>query len=222
VIDTIELNDIVKLFNKKKVLDIPNKTFIRGSIISCTGLNGSGKTTFIKIIAGLLTPDSGTISIFNTSVSSKKYRDSRAFVLESGKGYYEYLTARENIQYFLGINKISYKNKKDKIEELSTRFNFNEHMDKKVSELSQGNRQVMSIIINLIKEPEVLLLDEPTNGLDEIRIKTLEDLLLKANKNMKTTIFITSHDKLFVQNISSQILIFDTGKIIKDEVVGIV
>ncbi|MCL2113680.1 MAG: ABC transporter ATP-binding protein [Streptococcaceae bacterium] len=222
MIDTIELNDIVKLFNKKKVLDIPNKTFIRGSIISCTGLNGSGKTTFIKIIAGLLTPDSGTISIFNTSVSSKKYRDSRAFVLESGKGYYEYLTARENIQYFLGINKISYKNKKDKIEELSTRFNFNEHMDKKVSELSQGNRQVMSIIINLIKEPEVLLLDEPTNGLDEIRIKTLEDLLLKANKNMKTTIFITSHDKLFVQNISSQILIFDTGKIIKDEVVGIV
>lgn len=213
----IILKDIKKSYKGETVLSIENLEIEQGEILAILGRNGSGKSTLIKIISGLLYQDEGTASIFSLSNRNKAVRNITKFVQESGKGYYDYLTARENIDYFLGLNKIKLKNVEDDLNDLIKKFEFEEHLDKKISELSQGNRQKLSIIVSLMTYPEILLLDEPTNGLDLVSsnflIKNLKDIADEKG----TTIILTTHDLNFVKNLNVRCLILKDGLVVADD-----
>jgi len=213
---TIDIQSIKKIYHGVTVLDVPALTINQGSITAIIGKNGSGKTTLLKLIAGLLYPTEGTVSIFNIASTAKQMQEYCKLVLESGSGYYDYLTAWENITYFLGLNKLWIKNIQEKLTSLLKQFNFMQHIHKKVSELSQGNRQKLAIIIALLTEPRILCLDEPTNGLDVNAANLLLNNLKQIALNCGTTIVFTTHDLLFMKSIDARIIVLKNGFITYD------
>ena len=136
-------------------------------------------------------------------------------VLESGGGYYDYLTAMENIKYFLSLNRVTYN--ETKVNKLIEVLDLVEHKDKKVSVLSQGSRQKLSLIITLLTNPDIICLDEPTNGLDISSMNVLLNFLHKLAKEYNKTIIFTSHDLAFMKNINSRLILMDKGKIVLDK-----
>lgn len=212
----IEVNSLKKYFRDNLVLDIEKFEANKGELIAIIGKNGSGKSTFIKLLSGILVPSEGEIKISNKVNDDRFFRENSKFVLESGKGYYDYLTARENIRYFLSLNKINYKSKIKELELYSKQLEFYKHLDKKVSELSQGNRQKLSIIVALLTDTNIIYLDEPTNGLDIVSNNLLIKFIYNLHIQKGKTIFITSHDVSFLKNIDMRIILIKDGKIIKD------
>lgn len=156
----IEINGVDKFYDQKKVLDIPHLEIQRGEIVALLGKNGSGKSTLLKIISVLLYPTHGHCTIEGISSSDPRMKHTSKFVLESGKGYYDYLTAQENIDYFLSLNKVNMK-KEENIQKLNSyvkNLYFEEHLDKKCQELSQGNRQKLPLIVLLMTNPDIICL----------------------------------------------------------------
>jgi len=142
----IIVSNLKKNFRGKVVLDIPSFGSHSGEIVSIVGTNGAGKSTFIKIISGLMLQDAGDVFVFGSKNTSKDIHNNVKLVLESGRGYYEYLTANQNIDYFLHLNKISRGQVKDELEDLFNKLAFHPYVDVLVSELSQGTRQKLSLI----------------------------------------------------------------------------
>lgn len=213
--EMIELKEVSKSFKGNLVLDNINLEISKGEIISFIGENGSGKSTLIKMIAGLIYQDEGLITIFGIDNHKKKALKKCEFVFESGQGFYGYLTAFENIRYFLGLNKINFKSVLDEYNFLCEQFNFNQYINKKVDELSQGNRQKMALITSLLSQPKVLILDEPTNGLDDKSINILSEILISKNRDENMTILITSHEMNFMKKINSKIILVENKKILE-------
>lgn len=213
--EIIELQGISKSFKGNLVLNNIDLKINRGEIISFIGENGSGKSTLIKMIAGLIYQDKGIIKINGIDNHNKKAVKRCEYVFESGQGFYGYLTAHENIRYFLGLNKVKFKSVINEYETLCNQFNFHQYLNKKVDELSQGNRQKMALITSLLSHPEILILDEPTNGLDEKSIDELSNILISKNKEEKLTVLATSHDTEFINKINSKIVLVE-NKIIKE------
>lgn len=212
----IEVDNLKKYFKDNLVLDIEKFEANKGELVAIIGKNGSGKSTFIKLLSGILVPSEGEIKISDKINDDKFFRENSKFVLESGKGYYDYLTARENIRYFLSLNKIDYKSKIKELELYSRQLEFDKHLYKKVSELSQGNRQKLSIIVALLTDTNIIYLDEPTNGLDIVSNNLLLKFIYNLHNQKEKTIFITSHDVSFLKNIDMRIILIKDGKIIKD------
>lgn len=211
--DMIKIKNIVKSFDGKKVLEIQNLTIKKGSIVTVLGHNGSGKSTLLKIISGLIYQDEGEIDVLGFSNKNKRIHDIVKFVLESGRGYYDYLSSIQNIKYFLKLNHIDYDKIREELEILFDELDFTQYLNTMVSELSQGNRQKLSLIIAIICKPKVLCMDEPTNGLDIMSKALLEKKLLKLAKE-NVTILITTHDIDFINNISTSSLILNKGKLL--------
>ena len=211
----IQFNNIKKSFDGNTVLDVENLQIEKGEIVSIIGKNGSGKSTLIKILCGLLYQDQGECSVDNISNKNSKIREHTKLVLESGGGYYDYLTVTENIMYFLGLNKVNYV--EDEVRNLMSKLDFTEFKDKKVSELSQGNRQKLSLIVTLLTNPDIICLDEPTNGLDINSMNILLNFLHKIAVEDQKTVIFTSHDLSFMKNINSRLILINEGKIVLDK-----
>ena len=120
----ITFSQVQKSFHKKVVLDIPDFQAKSGGIFSIVGGNGAGKSTFIKLLAGIFLQDKGEVRVHGVSNHSKKIHSLVKFVLESGQGLYSYLTAMENLQYFLGLNGIAFSHIKAEVDILCDQLAF--------------------------------------------------------------------------------------------------
>ncbi len=211
----MEVYGVKKYFRNQLILEIPSFEAKKGEIVSIIGTNGAGKSTLIKIISGLMIQDKGNVLIYGHKNTSSIVHNAVKLVLESGRGYYEYLTANQNIDYFLHLNKISRSDVKHELEDLFHKLDFGSYADKLVSELSQGTRQKLSLIIALVCQPKVLCLDEPTNGLDVVAKKQFAKLLIELSQKKGTIILLTTHDIFFVKEVSTRICVMSKGKIKK-------
>lgn len=209
----IELNGVSKSFDKNLIIDNVDLIINKGEIVAFIGNNGTGKSTIIKMLAGLIYQDKGIIKLFGYDNHHQKIKEFCEFVFESGQGFYSYLTAYENIRYFLGLNKIKFKTVINEYKNLCNLFDFSQHLNKKVDQLSQGNRQKMALILALLNKPQVLFLDEPTNGLDRRTIDLFSDLLINQNKENNLTILLTSHDMYFLNRINARKLVVSNQRI---------
>lgn len=218
----IEIQNVQKYYKKNKVLDVESLKINKNEIVAFLGKNGSGKSTLLKIISGVLYPSNGLCEIKGLKSTDKSVKDFSKFVLESGQGYYDYLTAWENIQYFLSLNNVNIndRNQKSKFELYVDKLLFREHLNKKVSGLSQGNRQKLSIIVMLMNDPEIICLDEPTNGLDISAVNLFMSILYEVCKNEHKTILFTTHDILFTKSLNARVIVMNEGKIILDKPSG--
>lgn len=164
----------------------------KGSIYGFLGPNGSGKTTTIRLILGLIRSKSGTISFFNNAFKKNRISSLRRIgALIENPSLYTHLSAYDNLQIILRYRGKS--TEKDRIVEILRMVGLEEATFNKVKTYSLGMKQRLGIAIALLDEPKLLILDEPTNGLDPKGIVDIRKLIIDLNKNKGVTIFISSH-----------------------------
>jgi len=209
----ILVENISKYFGSKKILSNINFIVNTGEIFSLIGPNGAGKTTMIRIILGLLTPSSGQVRVFDAnSFNSKNFLKNVSAVLEKDV-LWEKFTGIENLLIAMHIWGLNTKLFMKSANEYAELLKLNNALKQPVYAFSKGMKRKLSIIMSLIRNPDLLILDEPNSGIDpEARIDIRNMLLLL--KNNGKTVFVTSHDLEEIQKLSDQIAIINKGKIV--------
>ena len=189
-----------------------------GEILGLLGPNGAGKTTTIKMICGLLKPDSGRVLVKGVDNQRGRLRALRhlSAVLEGNRNLYWRLSVRENMLYFAGNRGVSARAARPKIDALLGRFHLADKADELVNNLSRGMQQKLAIAVALLAGTEVVLLDEPTLGLDvgtglEVRA------LLREVAAEGRTIIVSTHDMDVVQELCRRTVIVSAGRVVADE-----
>lgn len=194
-------------------------TVEKGEILAFIGPNGAGKSTTIKMLTGILYPTSGEIIVngINPSEERKKLAYKIGTVFGQKEQLWMHLTPYDNFKFFGAIYDIPKKEVEDTIEELTNTFELSEFINTPVRNLSLGQRIRCEIVASLIHKPEILFLDEPTIGLDPVVKENIRKLIKKMNKELGTTIFLTSHDIGDIEKLCKRVIIVNKGKIIMDD-----
>ena len=191
----------------------------KGEMIAFIGPNGAGKSTTIKMLTGILYPDSGEIKVLD--IDPKRARKKLAYQIGTVFGQKEqlwtHLTPYDNFKFFGAIYDIPENIVEKKIEELKMLFELDEFINTPVRNLSLGQRIRCEIVASLIHEPKVLFLDEPTIGLDPVVKENIRTLIKRMNKEFKTTVFLTSHDVSDIEKLCKRVIIINNGQIVLDD-----
>lgn len=215
--NSIEIKNVCK---KYKNFSLDNITFSlpKGYIMGFIGANGSGKTTTIKLIMNLIKKDSGKINIFglDNEKNELSIKENIGFVYDKHT-YYENLKLKE-IKNIVSPFYKNFSNKKFK--EYITAFNLNEN--KKLSELSMGNKVKFSTSLALSHSPKLLIMDEPTSGLDPVFRQKFLDILSEIIMDENNSVLFSTHITSDLDKIADYITLIDNGKIlltdIKDDI----
>ena len=207
----IEIKNVSKKFKNNLVLDKVNLTFTTGHIYGLKGRNGSGKSVFLKILAGLYTPSEGEVLFDNKKFNPKKEYPPNMRALIENPTFFANMTGSENLKLLAKIQgKISDK----EILEALELVNLISEKDKKYNKYSLGIKQKLGIAQVFMENPEILILDEVFNGLEENTVLKLKDYLKEIKK--EKIIIITSHQKEDLELLCDKIYFFDNG-VVKDE-----
>lgn len=192
----IETEELVKIYRDKTgevvALDNVNLRVPKGVLFGLFGPNGSGKTTLISILIGLQLPNKGTARVlgFDSIKESLEIRK-RVGVLPENYGFYEYMTARENLEFLGKLDGIPSGELSKRINEVLELVGLKERANTKVKAFSRGMTQRLALAQALLKDPELLLLDEPTLGLDPQGTATFRELVANLIKTGKTVLIST-------------------------------
>ncbi|MED4990417.1 ABC transporter ATP-binding protein [Parageobacillus toebii] len=187
----IRMEHVSKRFGKKTVIEDVSLDVYGGEIFGMLGPSGAGKTTIVKMIAGIDEATHGTIHVLNTKMPNLQVMKRIGFMAQSDALYGE-LTALENLQFFASIYGLKGKKQKQRIHEVMELVNLTDHIKKPVHQYSGGMKRRLSLAISLLHEPEVLLLDEPTVGIDPVLRQAIWEELDRIRQN-GTTIVVTTH-----------------------------
>lgn len=206
--NVIESFDLSKNYGKNIGIKNINLEIKKGEVFGFIGPNGAGKSTFIRTLLGLLLPSGGSAKIFGQEInnSSNKIR-SKIGYLPSEINYYDGMTSRELLEYHARF----YKNTDiNSIKGLAEMFEL--ELDRKIEELSFGNKKKCAIIQSVLHQPELLILDEPTSGLDPLMQNRFFELLEEQNKK-GISIFFSSHILTEIQRMCKRAAIIRNGEI---------
>jgi len=211
----IETHELTKYYGDIRAVDHLNLTVYEGEIFGFLGPNGAGKTTTLLMLMGLTEPTSGTATVGGYDII-KESREVRriAGMLPEGAGYYEDLTARQNLDYIGQLNDIPKPEREKRIDELLEAVGLTKWADTKVEKFSRGMKQRLGIAEVLIKKPKIAFFDEPTIGLDPQGTKEVRDLLIKLNREQGLTIFLSSHLLYEVQQTCHRVGIIRGGRLV--------
>lgn len=208
----IQTQNLTKFYGKSRGIENLNLEIYKGEIFGLLGPNGAGKTTTCRVLLDLIYKTSGEAQIFGLDIHhhSTKIRQRTAY-LPGELGLYQNKTARRNLQYLLGLyeNHIHLR----RIEELAEIFSL--ELDRKVKELSKGNKQKIGIILALAPEVELLILDEPTSGLDPLITAEFYNVLHKQQEEAGSTVLLSSHLLGEVERVAHRVGIIREGSIVE-------
>lgn len=215
----IEIRNVSKSFGDNHVLRGVNLDLYKEENLVVLGRSGTGKSVLIKLIAGLLRPDEGTINVLGDSVTSLNDRQLRELRLKIGFSFqnsalYDSMTVRENLEFPLVRNKrkltrseINYA-----IEEVLDGVGLSQTINQMPSELSGGQRKRIGIARTLILRPEIMMYDEPTAGLDPITCLDINGLINEVQERYKTASIIITHDLACAKEVGDRIVMLLDGK----------
>ncbi len=211
----LETKDLSKIYNGTPVVDKLNLKIEEGEIFGFLGPNGAGKTTAILMILGLTEPSSGEVNVFgyNSTREPLKVKSITSYLPEN-VGFYEDLTAWENLAYITRLNHIPEKVARERIEEILSLVGLTEVKDTEVGKFSKGMKQRLGLGTVFVKKPKLAILDEPTTGIDPQGVEEILKLITKVNREENITIFLCSHLLYQLQKICTKIGIFSKGKMI--------
>ena len=207
--NVIETNKLSKTYGKSRGVDNISLEVKGGEIYGFVGPNGAGKSTTIRLLLNFIYPVSGSGKIFNKDIvkESKEIKKLIGYV-PSEVRFYDDMKVKEVIEYACSFYE---KVNMDEIYRLCDVFEMDLH--KKMRELSLGNKKKVAIVQALVNNPKLIILDEPTGGLDPLMQKKLFDTL-KALRKRGTTIFLSSHNLMEVENLCQRVAVIKEGKII--------
>ncbi len=190
-----------------------------GEVLAFIGPNGAGKSTTIKMLTGILYPDGGRVEVLG--IDPVKKRKQLAYQIGTVFGQKEqlwtHLTPYDNFCFFGAIYDLSGREAEWRIAELSEIFELSDFINTPVRNLSLGQRIRCEIVASLIHKPKVLFLDEPTIGLDPVVKENIRMLIKQMNRELHTTIFLTSHDIGDIEKLCKRIVIVNSGQIVMDD-----
>ena len=207
--NAIEIKNLTKVYGKNRGIQDINISVKEGEIYGFIGPNGAGKSTTIKTLLNFIYPTSGEALIFgmDSVKESEKIKEYVGYV-PSEVRYYDDVKVKDIIKYAQS----SYpKSKKEYVDRICNELELD--MNKKMGELSLGNKKKVAIAQSLINNPKLLILDEPTNGLDPLMQKKLFNILIEE-KEKGNTVFLSSHNLVEVQNLCDRVCVIKEGKIV--------
>lgn len=218
----ISINDLYKSFNGMPVLRGVRMDLFRGENVVVLGKSGSGKSVLIKLIAGLLKYDAGSIKVFGREVAnlSKKELDElriRVGFCFQNSALYDSMTIGENLDFPLSHHiKLRAAERNKLIQETLDAVGLLSHIHKMPAELSGGQRKRAGIARTLILKPEIMLYDEPTSGLDPITSGEINELIKTVQQQYKTSAIIITHDLTCAKEVGDRMLMLLDGNIFKE------
>jgi putative ABC transport system ATP-binding protein len=223
----INAKNISKTYNPDKVpvhaLNGVNLEIKKGEFTAIVGPSGSGKSTLLNIIGGLDVPTEGIIELGGENISKFSDNELIDFRLKHiGFVFQAYnlipvLTAEENVEFIMLLQKQSEKDRKERTVELLTKVGLKDQMNRRPSELSGGQQQRVAVARALASKPEFILADEPTANLDSHSTATLLDMMADMNLKEGATFVFSTHDQRVIDK-ARRVITLEDGKIVSDEV----
>lgn len=212
--EIIRTDNLTKHYGKVRAVDGISLSVQKGEIYGFLGLNGSGKTTTIRMLLGMIHPTAGSAYICGEKVSagSNDLWGKVGYMVEVPYSYPE-LTVRENLEIIRRLRGIPDKQAVDTVINL---LRLNPYSDRKAKDLSLGNAQRLGLAKALIHNPDILILDEPANGLDPVGIVEVRELFQDLAFNHGVTIFISSHILGEISRIATRIAIIHQGRLVQE------
>ncbi len=217
----IEIRDLTKeyrdFWGKRKVLALDglNLDVYRGEVFGFLGPNGSGKTTTVKLLLGLLFPTRGHAKVLGKDPGSVEANQHIGFLPEESY-LYRFLDAEETLDFYGRLFKIKSAERKRRIDILIDKVGLDHARKRQLKEYSKGMARRIGLAQALINDPDIVILDEPTSGLDPIGTREIKDLIIELKKQGKT-VFMCSHLLADVEDVCDRIAILFQGKL---EVMG--
>lgn len=218
----ISIKDLYKAFGDNEVLRGVNLEVHNKENVVVLGRSGTGKSVLIKIICGLLRPDSGEVNVLGKEVELLKEKELQELRLEIGFSFqnsalYDSITVRENLAFPLvrHAKHLSKKDTQQQIERVLDEVGLLQTINQMPSELSGGQRKRIGIARTLILRPKIMLYDEPTSGLDPITSIEINNLINQVKHNFDTTSIIITHDLTCAKTTGDTVAMLYDGKFIK-------
>lgn len=205
----IVLNELTKHYGKHRGINNLSFSVNQGEFFGFIGPNGTGKSTTIRTLMGLIRPTGGSASIFDLDCHSKASVIARDVgYLPSENSYYENMKVRELLQYTADLYGMDCKTK---MKELADRLNLD--LSRKIADLSLGNKKKVGIVSAIMTSPKLIIMDEPTSGLDPLIQQAFYDILKEENSR-GATVFFSSHVLSEVQKLCDRVAILKEGQLI--------
>lgn len=213
----IQIQDLIKAYNKEIVLNIPELTIKKGEIFGLVGNNGAGKTTMFNLVLDLIVASKGQIISKGINVrESEDWKDfTGAFIDETF--LIGYLTAEEYFSFIAGLRRMSKTETSEFLETYTDFFN-GEILGKKkfIRDFSKGNQKKVGIVAALMGKPEIVVLDEPFANLDPSSQYKLRKLIKDFAAQNGTTFLISDHTLENIADVSTRLIILEKGQIVRD------
>ena len=184
----------------------------KGEIFGIIGPNGAGKTTTLKVLAGLLTPTEGTATVGGRRVDEPAHKKLIGYLPEES-ALYEDMTPLSYLRFFARLYEVPRKVAEQRIEDALTHLQLDVRGEKKLGDLSKGQKRKVAIARSLVNDPEMVIYDEPASGLDPVVSAYILDMIRNLRKQGKTVIF-SAHNLYHVERICDRVLILRKGKIV--------
>jgi ABC-2 type transport system ATP-binding protein len=218
------MEEVVRVFKTRRLfresettvaLDKLSLTVPRGVVFGLLGPNGAGKTTAVRILSTLLTPTKGRASVMGYDVEreARKVRPHIGLILGGERGLYWRLTARENLQYFAALNRMSPREADRRSKALLEQVGLRDQAERRIEQLSRGMKQRLHIARGLLTDPEVLFMDEPTIGLDPFGAQEVRQLIPALVARGKT-VLLTTHYMFEADTLCNTIALINKGKLV--------
>ena len=207
----LEIKNLTKKFGNNIAVNDISFTVQRGKIFGIVGRNGAGKSTTFRMILNIIEPTKGQI-LYNNKKITPQVLDKIGYLPEEGSLIPNY-TVLELCEYYGALKLMDENEIKNNLLMWLEEFDILEYINKKIKDLSKGNRQKIQFIISVLHNPELLILDEPFSGLDPVSTAELKNAILKF-KNQNKTIIFSSHIMEQVEAICEEFLMIDKGNVV--------
>ncbi|MBN1981013.1 MAG: LPS export ABC transporter ATP-binding protein [Chitinivibrionales bacterium] len=211
----IRTENLVKIYSKRTVVDTVSITLRQGEVVGLLGPNGAGKTTTFYMIVGMIRPNKGRIFLDNVNISKKPmYKRARMGIgyLPQEMSIFRKLTVAENIMAILEMQKLSYKERKEKMHQLLEELHVAQLQNSYGYTLSGGERRRVEIARTLAIEPDFILLDEPFAGVDPIAVEDIQSIIHELRRK-GYGVLLTDHSVRETLRITDRAYIMAEGKI---------
>ena len=205
------LEDLKKSYDGIRAVNDVSFKVEKGDIYGFLGPNGAGKTTTIRMIMGIIHPDSGRIELNGDDINSLN-RQHLGYLPED-RGLYQKQRLEETLQYFGLLRGLDNEQARAKALKWLERFDLGEQGNRKIEELSKGNQQKIQFILSLLHDPDLIIMDEPFTGLDPLNQLLLKEIIQEKQDEGKTIIFST-HQMEQVERLCNNICLINQGQII--------
>ncbi len=218
----ISIKDLYKSFGELHVLRGVDLEIFKGENVAVLGKSGTGKSVLIKIITGLLRPDTGEVKVLGQEVAHLKGKELDVLRLRIGFSFqssalYDSMNIRQNLEFPLVMNKkdLGKAEIKTAVEEVLEAVGLSDKLNQMPSDLSGGQRKRIGIARTLILKPEIMLYDEPTSGLDPITSMEINELIAEVQQKYNTSSIIITHDLTCAKVTANRVAMLLDGKFLK-------